>query len=191
MVFIMLYPKIMNIRKTNIAIKILLIISLVVSAICILINELTTPHIKWSALVIIVIIYSWLTTLYSVKKNRNIGTHIILQTVAISILIILIDIIIGFKAWSITIALPIIIAISNITMTVLTIVNRKKYFKYSISQIILSMLNILFILLIVFEVTQNKISILVSVCVSIVAFIISICLCGKDLKEEVSRMFHI
>jgi len=49
----MLYPNIINIKKSNAAIKILLIISIIIIAVCILINELTTPKIKWSFLVAI------------------------------------------------------------------------------------------------------------------------------------------
>ena len=49
----MLYPNIINIKKSNAAIKILLIISIIIIAVCVLINELTTPKIKWSFLVAI------------------------------------------------------------------------------------------------------------------------------------------
>lgn len=47
----MLYPNVINIKKSNIAIKILLGISIIIIAVCILINELTTPKIKWAFLV--------------------------------------------------------------------------------------------------------------------------------------------
>lgn len=47
----MLYPKIINIKRSNMAIKILLGISIIIIAVCILINELTTPKIKWAFLV--------------------------------------------------------------------------------------------------------------------------------------------
>lgn len=49
----MLYPNIINIKKSNMVIKILLGISIIAIAICILINELVTPKIKWSFLVAI------------------------------------------------------------------------------------------------------------------------------------------
>lgn len=49
----MLYPNIINIKRSNIAIKILLGISIIIVAVCILINELTTPQIKWAFLVAI------------------------------------------------------------------------------------------------------------------------------------------
>lgn len=39
------------------------------------------------------------TVIYSINKNINIGGHVLIQTIAISLLTIYIDYKIGFKAW--------------------------------------------------------------------------------------------
>ncbi len=186
-----LYPDIINIKKSYMLIKILSLISLVVMFICVLINEIFTSNIKWSFLVILGIIYCWITTLYSIRKNVNIASHVLLHTIIAIILVYLIDRIIGYRGWSINIGVPIIIGVSNIAMLILTIVSRKKYFKYSIYQIMLSILSIAVIILLITSAKYKIISVSITSAISLITLIISIVLCGKDFKEKLSRVFHI
>lgn len=187
----MLYPNIINIKKSSVIIKILLLVSMLICLISILINELTSPNFKWSAIVIIGIVYVWVTVLYAIRKNVNIASHVLLQTIAVSILTIMLDIIIGYRKWSFSLALPIIISVANITMFILTIVSENRYFKYAIYQIILSILSGIVILLIALEGTYKVIAISITGGISIFTLIVSIILCGGDLKQEVLRLFHI
>lgn len=187
----MLYPNIVNIKKSHIAIKILLILSILAILVCVLVNEIITPQIKWSFLVILGIVYAWVTSLYSIRKNVNIASHVFLQTIAALILIFLIDEIIGYRGWSINIGMPIIIGAANITMLILTIVSRKKYFKYSIYQIMLSGLSAIVIILLIMKAKYKVLSVSITSGIALLTLILSISLCGKDLKEKASRVFHI
>lgn len=187
----MIYPKLINVKRTNLAIKILLIISLLAGATTVLINELVNREFKWSFIVVIGIIYVWVTTLYSIRKNVNIASHVLLQTISISILVILIDIIIGFKKWSLELALPIIIGISNITILVLTIVSHKRYFKYALYQLIIFCISMILVVLYFTHITKYWLPMTICLSIAGVTFINSIFLCGKDLKGELERLFHI
>lgn len=187
----MLYPNIINIKKSHIAIKILFTISIAVIFICILINVLVTPDFKWSLLVVIGILYVWITTLYSIRKNVNIASHVLLQTIIVLIFLYLIDKIVGYEGWSISIGMPIVIGVANITMLILTIVSRRKYFKYSLYQILLSLLSIAVIILLIIKAKYWIISASISGGITFITLILSISLCGKDLKEKLYRIFHI
>lgn len=187
----MLYPNIINIKKSHKTIKILLSISIVIILICFFINKLFTPQIKWSFLVTLGIIYTWITVMYSIKTSLNIASHVLLQTIIGLILTFLVDEIIGYRGWSINIGMPIIIVISNITMFILTIVSRKKYFKYGLYQIILSLISMLVIVLLIAKAKYRIISVSITSVVTAITLILSIALCGKDLKEKLHRVFHI
>ncbi len=187
----MLYPNISNIKRSHIAIKILTGISIAIIFICILINELVTPQLKWSFLVVIGILYAWITTLYSIRKNVNIASHVLLQTIIVLILLYLIDKIVGYKGWSINIGMPIMISVANITMLILTIVSRRKYFKYSIYQILLSLVSIAVIVLLIIKAKYSAISASITGGITAITLVLSIALCGKDLKEKLYRVFHI
>lgn len=187
----MIYPRLINVKRTNLAIKILVAISVIISIIVVVINELCTREVKWSLIVIIGILYAWVTTLYSIRKNVNIASHVLLQTICISILVVLLDVIIGYKKWSVEIALPIIIGVANVTIFVLTIVNRKRYFKYAIYELLIFSISIIPVLLFLFHVTDKWLLMTIFSGIALVTLINTIFLCGKDLKQEIERLFHI
>ncbi len=188
----MLYPKKMSSKKADLIIGISIIISIIIGITLFVINKLISGNIQWAALANSGIIYIWVTVMYSVNKNINIAGHVLIQTIAISVLTIFIDCELGFKAWSTSIAIPIIIIIANITMLILTIVTYKRYIKYAIYQIIIILFSMIPIYLMFKEnFVNNKILSIIAVSISILNLVISLIICRKDIKEEIIRKFHI
>lgn len=187
----MLYPQKMNSNKTNFIVKMLGIISIVIGLLLILINKIVSPNIHWAALCNAGIIYIWITTMYSLNKNVNIAGHVLLQTIAISIFILYIDYKLGFRAWSIDIAIPIVIIISNISMLILTIISHKKYFKYALNQLGIVLFSMLPLYGMIENVVQNKILSIIAIGVSVINLIVCFILCSKELKEAIIRNFHM
>ena len=187
----MIYPKKINANKSEKLIKIFLVTSIILALILLLINKLTTPNIPWAALANGGIVYIWITVIYSIKKNTNIAGHVLIQTLAISLLTVFIDYKLGFKGWSLEIAIPLIIMIANITMLVLTIVSYKKYIKYAIYQLIIVLFSMLPILFIEENMVNNIVLSIIASSISILNFILCLILCAKDIKEAVSRKFHM
>ena len=187
----MIYPELINIKQTNIVIKILRIISVTTAAVSVVVNRLCTPEFKWSYIVISGIIYIWVTTLYSIRKNVNIASHILIHTITTSTLVIALDMIIGYRGWSLDLAVPIIIGVANITIFVLTIVSHKKYFKYAIYQLIIFIISIIPVVLYFTHITKKWIFTAIFSGIAVITLINTIILCGKDLKQEIERFFHI
>ena len=133
----------------------------------------------------------WIIVIYSIKKNTNIAGYVLLQTFAISLLTAYIDYKIGWKAWSINIAIPIMIIIANITMLVLTIISHKKYIKYAIYQLVIVIFSMLPVILISEHLIENKILSMIASGICFINFILCLVLCTKDIKEAVIRKFHI
>lgn len=185
----MLYPVIK--RKNKVLLKGVEMTLLIIGCICILINELTTPSFKWSYLVILGMLYCFTTTMYSIQKNVNVASHVFMQVIAISILVTLLDYVIGFRGWSFLLAIPIAIVIGNMTMFILAMVARKRYFKYAIYQLVLSFLSGVFLLWTFLAHHYHIISLSIAFGISVFTLLITIFLCGRDLKEELQRSFHI
>ena len=187
----MIYPKKINANKSEKLIKIFLLSSIILALILLLINKLTTPNVPWAALANGGIVYIWITAIYSIRKNTNIAGHVLIQTLAISILTVFIDYKLGFKGWSIEIAMPIIIMIANVTMLILTIVSYKKYIKYAIYQLLIVLFSMLQILFIEENMVNNIVLSIIASSISIFNFILCLILCAKDVKEAVIRKFHM
>lgn len=187
----MFYPQKINARKTDLIIKIAIIISIIVGVLLVVINKLTTPSIRWAGLCNAGIIYVWITVLYSIDNNVNIAKHVLIQTIAISLLCVYIDYKIGFKAWSINIAIPTIVIISNITMLILTIVSHKKFIRYAIYQLLIVLISSIPLFLVYEHLVDDKSLSIVATSISGLNFILSLILSKKDIKEEIVRKFHL
>ena len=114
-----------------------------------------------------------------------------LQMLCVSILIILIDMIIGYKGWSLIIGIPIIAIIANLTMLILTIVSHKKYIRYAIYQLIILLISVIPVILITEEIVKNPVLGEIATGISILNLIITMALCAKDVKEAIIRKFHL
>ncbi len=187
----MLYPKMNNVRNSKRIIKILMIVSALLSLMLYIINKITSPNSHWAALSIACIIYIWVTVLYSINKNVNIAAHVLLQTIAISSLLVYIDYILGFEKWSLNIAIPIIIMTANIIMLILTIISRKRYIRYAIFQLVLCLISLTPVILISERLVEDKTLGIVSVGISVINFALCLILCKKEIKEELKRKFHM
>lgn len=187
----MIYPKKINSKKSDKIIKIFALISIIIAIVLIIINKLTTPEIHWAALSNCGILYVWITVIYSIKRNTNIAGHVLIQTIALSLLTIYIDYKIGFKGWSLEIAIPIIIMIANITMFILTIVSYKKYIKYAIYQLMIVFFSMLPVTFMTERIIENNTLSIIASGISTLNFILSLILCAKDVKEAIVRKFHM
>lgn len=186
----MLYPQRLSSKKSDLLIKILLGISLLIAIILVIINKLTTKDIHWAALANAGILYAWITVLYSLNKHRNIAGHVMIQLIAIGILTTYIDYKIGFKGWSFEIAIPIIIIIANVTMFVLTIVSYKRYIRYAIYQLIICVFSMLPAYFIMEKMILNPVLSYVAIGISCLNFLLTIFLCARDVKEAIKMKFH-
>lgn len=187
----MLYPKKLSSKKSNLLIKILLGVSLIIAMILTIINKLTTPEVHWAALANSGIIYIWITLRYSINKRTNIAGHVMIQAIAISLLTTYIDYNLGFKGWSLEISIPIIIMIANVTMLVLTIVSHRKYVRYAIYQLVICIYSLIPIYFIQRDLIDHYVLSYIAIGISIVNFILTIVLSARDVKEAIVRKFHI
>lgn len=187
----MIYPQKLNSKKSDMILKIAILISILVALLLLAINRFTNPKIPWAALANGGIIYIWITVFYSIHKNINIAGHVLLQTVAISALTVFIDYELGFKGWSINMAIPILIIISNITMLVLTIVSHKKFIKYTIYQLVIVLFSMLPVLFMTEHMVQDKTLSIIASGISALNLLLTLLLCAKDVKEVMIRKFHM
>lgn len=188
-----LYPKVRNIKNGNMAVKIMLLISIVISIICIVINVCTSTNFWWSMIVILGIVYTWVTVIYSIHRNINIASNVLVHSITVSLITLCLDFIIGYTGWSINLAIPIIISVANITIFILTIVSIHKYYKYVIYQVIIFLLSLIPLLLDLLStnIITRPIFTIISSSIAVFTFVFSLILCGKSILEELNRRLHM
>ena len=188
-----LYPKIRNVQTGNLAIKIMAIISIVVSIICTIVNLCTSIKYLWCVIVMVGIIYSWITVMYSVNRNVNIASSVVLQIIAVSLLTLCIDFVIGYQGWAINLSIPIIIMIANVTILVLTIASIRREYKYAVYQLIITVLSFIpLIIYLAFDgIITRPIFTIISSSIAAFTFTMSLVLCGRNIVGELKRRLHM
>ena len=187
----MLYPKVTNMKKKNRLIKALMALSVLVAGICFMINTLVDKQLHWSFLCMAGIVYVWVAVIYSIKKNVNIASHVLIQALCASVLVLIIDKIFGNVGWAMLLAIPIIITIANSTMAILAIVSHKRYAKYAIYQMIIFVFSIIPMILEIVRIQKLTLPTILSAFMAFVTLIITIAICGKSIAEEITKRFHV
>ena len=187
----MIYPQKLNSKKSNLIVKIGLIISFILGSMFIILNRIITPQVHWAAIVNGTIVYIGIVLYYTIKRRINIAGHVLLHAIAISILNVYIDYELGFIGWSINISIPIIVIISNIIMLIITIVSHKQYIKYAIYQLFIVFFSSLPFILLTENITKNVFLSVASSTISIINLIVSLVWCTKDVKEAIVRKVHL
>ena len=187
----MLYPQTINAKKTDFIIKIAILISFVVGVMLVLINKFTTPEIRWAGYCNAGIIYIWVTVLYALNKNVNIANHLFIQMLALSALAVYIDLRLGFEAWSVNLAIPIIVIIINITMLILSIASYSNYIRYAFVQVLIVLTSTVPLFFVYENLVNDKTLSIVATSISEINLLFSLIFHFKDIKEEIVKKFHM
>ena len=187
----MLYPQKLSSKKSDSMIIIAILISLAVGGILILINHFATPSVHWAGLANAGILYIWINVLYAINHNTNIASYVLLEIFAISFLTSYIDYKTGNHGWSMSFAIPIVLIVANVTMFVLTLVSHKKYIRYAVFQLIICCLSMFPLYFILEGLVNFRVLGFVSTGVSAVNFLVTVCLCARDIKDTLVRKFHL
>lgn len=188
----MLYPKIRDVNKSNKNIKILFLLSIAISMICMILNYIFSQKLGWSLVAIASIIYLWITITYSITYNVNIASHTMIQTICISLFVIVIDYVFGELTWSLVIAVPIILLLSNIIMLILTILKTKKDNIYAIYKSIIFIFSVFSNLVIIIAFKNNNMILnWISLAFSLYNLSIVLAINGRNMVNEWKRRFHV
>ena len=187
----MIYPEKLSSKKSDALINALLFCSVMIAIVLVLINKVTTPNISWAGIANVGIIYIWITVIYSIKRNANIAAHVLLQMIAISLVMLYIDIKLKFYGWSVYIGIPIVLMIANTTMLVLSIVNHNNYTKYALYQLIIFFISIMQIFLTVIGIMELNVLNIISLGIALMALIISLCIDYKAFYRIIKCKFHM
>lgn len=187
----MLYPKIVSVNKSRKITKIFIICSIVVSIMLLIINYFCNSKLNWSIVAIASIVYLWFSTIYALDKSVNLAGYTLYQMISDSILIFIIDYVFGFRKWSLSIGIPIVIMISNITMVIITIIKNKKYVKYAFYEILIILFSIIYDVIISMASIHSPILNIITlwICITNLSFVL---IFNYDiLKLELEKKFHI
>ena len=185
------YPDIKeNSGKYNLLLRLFLFLSIAGSLICLLINLLYWSGILWSLIVATGMLLLWETVGLLILSKKNIGLKLIAQMLVVIIVLITIDCVTGWNAWSIGLFAPFVIIASTCVMTVVLYINRAKWREYMLYQFVISING--FIPVILFRCGLIKIIWpgAIGALYSLLTLVGMLIFANKQFKNELNKRFH-
>lgn len=186
------YPDIVHkARKLGLVLRILMATWVATTAILGLINYYTYDGVLWSAIISIAMFYVlfmiYLLTYTNVGYLGRIFSSIIMGVV----LVVSIDIVTGFKGWSVDYVLPGGLFAIDIAIMIVRFINYKNWQSYMYTEFLVVLLGIIPITLIRLGIVHHPRVSVAAFFTSVLLFIVTLIIGGRATRAELKRRFHI
>lgn len=171
--------------------KILALLFLASTIICIAINLMVNKKISWSLIVAAAIACVSLSIAMAIRKRHNFTKMVFSEYILIVVGSILWDYFTGWKIWSLNYVLPLVSMVFLYISFIIRLVFPYQLRNYFINLLFACAIGIVPVVLLIFEVTTVKWTAYVSAIASILLFCYLIIFDGKKIKKELESRFHV
>ncbi len=186
------YPNLTEVtRQYNLVYRILLFASLLGGSVSVLVNLLVSVEILWSLIVVAALLYLWITVPPLLRRGVDYARHIVLQTVLTSFLVAALDIIIGWRAWSVNYVVPGLFCAGIITITIVAAFNYTNLAQYVLYQVMLGVFGFIPLLLYLLGISTSFVVSLISAALALASILLTFIFGDRSLKSEFKRRFHL
>lgn len=186
------YPDVSKKTKVyHLIVKIFIFSCIFTEMLLILINYITYSGLWWSIICGGAMVYLCFSMYYTVTRNTGHVTKIIVETVGAIILAVLIDYTVGWKAWSITYAIPCAIMLIDLFIVIMMFIYITNWQRYIIYQIFIVVLSIIPVVLGLMSIITNPFLSYIAAIASFLMLIGTLIIGDKKATTELSRRFRI
>lgn len=176
----------------NVLLRIITFLSVIAIFTSVLVNALTFKNTKtlWSLIVILGVLYFWVLLRSTFRAKSNVPMKLVIQMLMLSILIIGIDSVSGFKRWSLNYVVP-FLSMASLLAIISVLIGRVRfgeYLLYLLAAIILGFIPFILWLVKLITVLWPSLS---AASLSFVTIIGMIVFADKETREEFKKRFHI
>lgn len=187
-----MYPDVKDVsRWLNFLVKLYIFLAIVAEVSLVIINYNTSHHIWWSAIAGIAILYFYITLRYSIQKNGGYLRTILIQIFGGVALTIAVDMIVGYRGWSVNFVAPSAILLLDLTIVILMLVNMENWQSYILLQILTILLGIAALILWRVGIITHPVVTIVAAAVSAAMFVGTLIFGDRRAKNELKRRFHV
>lgn len=180
-----------RIRRLNLFSNIILFLALLVSAVCGYINYITYRGIVWSLIADAGIFYAFLIFRLAIVGNSGYRTKMTSMTVLAVLYVILIDVVIGYRGWSVNYVLPGAVILTDAAIVVLMIVNWRNWQSYLLFQLSLIVCSIIPLILAWVDIVTEPGCSVLAFGLSVFLFLGTLIIGDRRARTELRRRFHV
>lgn len=186
------YPETMLSRSWYSVLKrIYMFLAIIIIVGSIVLDTFIDTEVAWSIISIAAVLYSWTLINHAIRNNVHIGSKIFVQAISASVFIFFIDRFTGFDGWSVNYVIPQILTLANAVIFILMMINRMALREFLFYQLAMTVIGLVPILLILFNVVTRPFTSIICVVISATILIGTVIFGDKTVKSELIRRFHI
>ncbi len=186
------YPDIVDrIKKTTVLMRVLFTIWSVTFAALGIASYYVHGFIKPVVVVAASTYYGLFMLWLMIKPQYGYMKRIFLSIIVGEIFVVVIDIITGFHRWSLNYVLPGGLIFLDISLIVLMFINRRNWRGYTIQQLFVIFLGLFPVIFILLGIISDPVVSVVAIGFSIMMFVVTLVLGGRETLMELKRRFHI
>lgn len=178
-------------RKWVFMSKVYLFSAIVLEVILFGINYVDNYKIGWSLITGLILLYGHLVIQFTILGQAGHKIKIVLLAAITLVMMVVLDLLIGYKGWSVNYALPTCVIILDIGIAVLMLVNRRNWQSYMMWQILMLLISGSMILLYIFDIMTNPYLMGIAVMCSGILFLGTLIFGDRRARVELKRRFHI
>lgn len=186
------YPPVLQMaERYNLIQRVLVMLSLTVSLVCLTINLLVSARPLWSLIVISGILYMWVAIGSAVRRAARLGYNILIQVLSLAVLLVVIDWFSGHQGWSLNYVVPFLFVCATASITVIIIVRRMDIRGFVLYFFLMALLGFVPVILLAFGLVTVAWPSLVAAMYSGLSLIGLFVFADRSTKQELKKRFHL
>jgi hypothetical protein len=171
--------------------KMMLLISIIAAAVTVAVNILLPQRGAWSLFVLGGLGSVWVSIITAINKLKNIPKNIVYQVMTISVIVLIWDVLMGWRGWSINYVIPFVCVFAMISMATISKVRKLHIEDYILYIIIDGLFGIIPVIFIIFGFLDVLYPSLICIVTSVIFLSAIIIFEDKRLIAEIRRRMHV
>ena len=186
------YPDVSSsVHLLQLIVRIVIFTAIVAEVIVLIVNYMTFNGVYWSFIVGLGLLYGCATLLYSVLERKSMQRIIQVQMLLALLLVILLDVVLGYKGWSFKYVIPLILMGVDLGIVVLMFVGIDGWQTYIMTEIVTFLLSIVLMILHFTHLVSTSYFTIFSLAVTGLILLGTIMFGQNMISNEIKRRFRI
>ena len=187
-----MYPNVRTMtRRLALLSRIYLFVAILVEALLIYLNVLSDSEMFWSAIPGLAMLYGYLVLRYAILGKSGYKGKIIVLTLIAILMVVAIDLVVGYRGWSVNYALPSAILLVDAGILILMCINRRNWQSYMMWQIFMILCSVVPLVLYAVGIVTAPLLALLAFAFSTALFLGTLIIGDRRARTELRRRFHV
>lgn len=178
-------------KRMMLAARIYLFVAIIISVILIATNHAFYHGTWWCAIVIAALAYIYLTLHFAILNDSGYRMKTVVLTIFGILTVILIDVVMGYRGWSVNYVIPGGILLIDLGILILMIVNSRNWQSYLLFQIAVILCSLIPLILWKFKVLTDPLLSQIAFGASVFLFLGTVIIGDRRARVELKRRFHV